>query len=161
MHCCPRSCKRKQRARFQNHNTPADRLRQLGKSAEYHEITGDGVHIDGIFNIARVGDLIRSSWVTDSGNDFGSIHTADQHCATRVRRCAMSCCASQVFFYSAFTLLTVRYRAILPGASDRRELAGQSRWPTDAFGPRIAVGIPLSRSWPAGKPASQPMRPSR
>jgi homoserine O-acetyltransferase/O-succinyltransferase len=34
-------------------------LRRLGKSVEYHEIPGDGGHIDGIFNIAREGDLIR------------------------------------------------------------------------------------------------------
>ena len=36
----------------------AERLRQLGKSVEYHEIPGDGGHIDGIYNIAAVGDLI-------------------------------------------------------------------------------------------------------
>lgn len=37
----------------------ADRLTQLGKFAEYHEIPGDGGHNDAILNIARVGDLIR------------------------------------------------------------------------------------------------------
>lgn len=37
----------------------AERLRRLGKSVEYQEIPGDGGHVDGIFNIARVGDLIR------------------------------------------------------------------------------------------------------
>lgn len=37
----------------------AHRLTQLGKSVEYHEIPGDGGHNDAIFNIARVGDLIR------------------------------------------------------------------------------------------------------
>jgi homoserine O-acetyltransferase len=37
----------------------AERLRSLGKSVEYQEIPGDGGHIDGIFNIARAGDLIR------------------------------------------------------------------------------------------------------
>jgi homoserine O-acetyltransferase/O-succinyltransferase len=36
----------------------AERLRQLGKSVEYHEIPGEGGHIDGIYNIAAVGDLI-------------------------------------------------------------------------------------------------------
>lgn len=36
----------------------AEHLRQLGKSVEYHEIPGDGGHIDGIYNIAAVGDLI-------------------------------------------------------------------------------------------------------
>jgi homoserine O-acetyltransferase len=33
-------------------------LKQLGKSVEYHEIAGDGGHIDGIYNIAAVGDII-------------------------------------------------------------------------------------------------------
>ena len=37
----------------------AERLKRLGKSVEYYEIPGDGGHIDGIFNIARAGDLIR------------------------------------------------------------------------------------------------------
>jgi homoserine O-acetyltransferase len=38
----------------------ADRLSQLGKSAAYHEIPGDGGHIDAIYNIASVGDLIQN-----------------------------------------------------------------------------------------------------
>lgn len=37
----------------------AERLSRLGKSAEYYEIPGDGGHLDGIHNIAGVGDLIR------------------------------------------------------------------------------------------------------
>ena len=35
-----------------------EHLKQLGKSVEYHEIVGDGGHIDGIYNIAAVGDII-------------------------------------------------------------------------------------------------------
>lgn len=35
-----------------------EHLKQLGKSVEYHEIIGDGGHIDGIYNIAAVGDII-------------------------------------------------------------------------------------------------------
>jgi homoserine O-acetyltransferase len=37
----------------------AERLKRLGKSVEYHEIPGDGGHIDGIYNIAAVGDVIQ------------------------------------------------------------------------------------------------------
>ena len=37
----------------------AERLNRLGKSAQYHEIPGDAGHIDGIYNISQVGDLIR------------------------------------------------------------------------------------------------------
>jgi homoserine O-acetyltransferase len=36
----------------------AERLRQLGKSVEYHEIPGVGGHFDAIYNISAVGDLI-------------------------------------------------------------------------------------------------------
>jgi hypothetical protein len=36
----------------------AERLRKLGKSVEYHEIPGEGGHLDAVFNIAVVGDLI-------------------------------------------------------------------------------------------------------
>jgi len=36
----------------------AEHLKRLGKSVEYREIPGDGGHVDGIFNIATVGDLI-------------------------------------------------------------------------------------------------------
>ena len=36
----------------------AQHLRQLGKSVEYHEIPGDGGHVDGIYNMAAVGDLV-------------------------------------------------------------------------------------------------------
>ena len=36
----------------------AEHLRQLGKSVEYHEIPGDGGHVDGIYNVSAVGDLI-------------------------------------------------------------------------------------------------------
>ena len=36
----------------------AERLKKLGKSVEYHEIPGDGGHIDAIYNITAVGDLI-------------------------------------------------------------------------------------------------------
>jgi homoserine O-acetyltransferase len=36
----------------------AEHLKKLGKSVEYHEIPGEGGHLDGIFNIAAVGDLI-------------------------------------------------------------------------------------------------------
>ena len=35
-----------------------EHLRQLGKLAEYHEIPGDGGHLDGIYNMAAVGDLV-------------------------------------------------------------------------------------------------------
>jgi hypothetical protein len=38
----------------------ADHLRQLGKSAEYREVPGDGGHIDAIYGIAAAGELIRS-----------------------------------------------------------------------------------------------------
>jgi homoserine O-acetyltransferase len=37
----------------------AEHLKKLGKSVEYHEIPGEGGHLDGIFNIAAVGDLIK------------------------------------------------------------------------------------------------------
>jgi hypothetical protein len=37
----------------------AEHLRQLGKSVEYNEIPGDGGHIDAIYNIGAVGDLLR------------------------------------------------------------------------------------------------------
>jgi len=36
----------------------AERLRKLGKSVEYHEIPGKGGHLDAVFNIGVVGDLI-------------------------------------------------------------------------------------------------------
>jgi homoserine O-acetyltransferase len=36
----------------------AERLRQLGKSVEYHEVPGSGGHIDGIYNMATVGSII-------------------------------------------------------------------------------------------------------
>jgi len=36
----------------------AERLRKLGKSVEYHEIPGEGGHLDAVFNIGVVGDLI-------------------------------------------------------------------------------------------------------
>jgi homoserine O-acetyltransferase/O-succinyltransferase len=36
----------------------AAHLKQLGKEVEYHEIPGDGGHIDGIYNISAVGDLV-------------------------------------------------------------------------------------------------------
>jgi homoserine O-acetyltransferase/O-succinyltransferase len=38
----------------------AEHLKQLGKSVEYHEIPGDGGHVDAIYNIAAVGDLIKN-----------------------------------------------------------------------------------------------------
>jgi homoserine O-acetyltransferase len=38
----------------------AEDLRQLGKSVDYHEIPGDGGHLDGIYNITAVGDLIEA-----------------------------------------------------------------------------------------------------
>ncbi len=38
----------------------AEHLGQLGKSVEYHEIPGDGGHLDSIYNIGAVGDLISS-----------------------------------------------------------------------------------------------------
>jgi homoserine O-acetyltransferase len=38
----------------------AAHLQRLGKSAEYHEIPGDGGHIDAIYGIAAAGELIRS-----------------------------------------------------------------------------------------------------
>ena len=37
----------------------AEHLRQLGKSVEYNEIPGDGGHIDAIYNIGAVADLLR------------------------------------------------------------------------------------------------------
>ena len=37
----------------------AEHSRQLGKSVEYNEIPGDGGHIDAIYNIGAVGDLLR------------------------------------------------------------------------------------------------------
>lgn len=37
----------------------AERLRRLGKSAEYHEIPGEGGHLDAVNQITAVGDLIR------------------------------------------------------------------------------------------------------
>jgi homoserine O-acetyltransferase len=37
----------------------AEHLKQLSKSVEYHEIPGDGGHVDAIYNISAVGDLIR------------------------------------------------------------------------------------------------------
>lgn len=36
----------------------AEGLKRLGKSVEYHEIPGDGGHLDGMYNIAAVGDFI-------------------------------------------------------------------------------------------------------
>ena len=36
-----------------------EHLRKLGKDAAYHEIPGDGGHIDAIYGIAAVGDLIK------------------------------------------------------------------------------------------------------
>jgi homoserine O-acetyltransferase len=38
----------------------AERLAKLGKSVQYQEIPGDGGHIDGIYNLAPVGDVIRA-----------------------------------------------------------------------------------------------------
>jgi homoserine O-acetyltransferase/O-succinyltransferase len=38
----------------------AEDLRQLGKSVDYHEIPGDGGHLDGIYNIAAVGGLVEA-----------------------------------------------------------------------------------------------------
>jgi homoserine O-acetyltransferase/O-succinyltransferase len=37
----------------------AEHLRQLGKAVEYYEIPGDGGHVDAIYNIDAVGDLLR------------------------------------------------------------------------------------------------------
>jgi len=38
----------------------AEHLRQLGKSVEYHEIPGEGGHLDAVYSIGAVGDLISS-----------------------------------------------------------------------------------------------------
>ena len=38
----------------------AEHLRQLGKSVEYHEIPGQGGHLDAVYSIGAVGDLIGS-----------------------------------------------------------------------------------------------------
>jgi homoserine O-acetyltransferase/O-succinyltransferase len=36
----------------------AEHLKRLGKSVEYHEIPGDGGHLDGMFSIAAVGNFV-------------------------------------------------------------------------------------------------------